>query len=199
MLTLTIATRNPHKTAEIRAMIDHRMLVRDVTEIGNLPTVEETGDTFLANATLKAIAISQAVSGWVLADDSGLEIPALGGAPGVWSSSYGGEEGNHEKNNLRLQRELASLGNTSQPARFRCVMVLAKDGVAQAHFDGTVEGVVTVRPSGTTGFGYDPHFIPHGYQQSFAELGDAVKNQLSHRSHALQAAVQWLIDHQATI
>ncbi len=187
---LIVATRNPHKSAEIQAMLGYRFTVLDATHFPNFPEIEETGSTFLENATLKAEGISRCVDGWVLADDSGLEVDALGGAPGVWSSSFGGEEGNHTMNNARLIREMA--GKTERGARFRCTMVLAKDGTAQADFCGSVEGTLTDSPRGTGGFGYDPLFIPEGYDQTFGELAAAVKNHLSHRARALQQAVSWL-------
>lgn len=187
---LILATRNPHKTAEIRAMIGHRFEVLDATSFLDWPVIEETGDTFLENATLKANGISSRIGGWVLADDSGLEVDALGGAPGVISSHYGGVEGDHPRNNDRLLREMQ--GVADRRARFRCTMVLAKDGVAHAHFCGTVEGRILEEARGSQGFGYDPLFAPEGGSQSFAELGDAVKHSLSHRSRALAQVVAWL-------
>jgi XTP/dITP diphosphohydrolase len=187
---LVIATRNAHKTAEIRAMIGDRFDVLDVTSFPQLPEIEETGTTFLENARLKAEGISRSVNGWVLSDDSGLEVDALGGAPGVWSSSYGGEEGNHAKNNARLLAEMA--GRPDRSARFRCTMVLARGGVAEADFTGTVEGRLVDSLHGAGGFGYDPLFVPMGYEQTFAELGDEIKNSLSHRSRALEQAIQFL-------
>jgi XTP/dITP diphosphohydrolase len=187
---LIVATRNCHKSAEIRAMIGDRFEVLDANDFADFPQIAETGSTFLDNATLKAVGISRCVEGWVLADDSGLEVAALGGAPGVWSSSYGGEEGNHTRNNARLLAEMA--GKTTRSARFRCTMVLAKDGIAQADFSGSVEGSITDSLCGTGGFGYDPLFIPNGYGQTFGELGDAVKNRLSHRARALELAIPWL-------
>ena len=187
---LIVATRNSHKTGEIRAMLGGRFEVLDATAFPELPEIEETGDTFLENATLKAEGISRHVVGWVLSDDSGLEVDALGGAPGVWSSSFGGEEGNHAKNNARLLAEMA--GKADRTARFRCTMVLAQGGAAVAHFSGTVEGRVVAEISGTGGFGYDPLFVPEGYDRTFAELGDAVKNSLSHRARALAQAVAFL-------
>lgn len=180
---LIIATRNSHKTAEIRAMVGEHFEVVDATEFPDFPEIEETGTTFLENARLKAEGISRCIEGWVLSDDSGLEVDALGGAPGVWSSSYGGEEGNHAKNNARLLGEMA--GKTDRRARFRCTMVLAKDGAEQANFSGTVEGSLIDALKGGGGFGYDPLFIPDGYHETFAELGDSVKNSLSHRARAL--------------
>lgn len=190
---LIIATRNAHKTAEIRAMIGDDFEVLDATAFPDFPAIEETGTTFLENARLKAEGISARVEGWVLSDDSGLEVDALAGAPGVWSSSYGGEEGNHAKNNARLLAEMA--GKADRSARFRCTMVLARHGVEQANFSGTVEGRLVDALSGTGGFGYDPLFIPTGHEQTFAELGDAVKNTLSHRARALGQVIAYLAEH----
>lgn len=187
---LIIATRNAHKTAEIRAMIGDDFEVLDATAFPDFPEIEETGTTFLENARLKAEGISSRVDGWVLSDDSGLEVDALAGAPGVWSSSYGGEEGNHAKNNARLLAEMA--GKTDRSARFRCTMVLASHGVEQANFSGTVEGRLVEALSGSGGFGYDPLFIPTGHERTFAELGDAVKNTLSHRARALGQVIAYL-------
>ncbi len=187
---LILATRNAHKSAEIRAMVGDRFEVLDAAAFPDFPEIEETGTTFLENARLKAEGISRLVEGWVLSDDSGLEVDALGGAPGVGSSSYGGEEGNHGKNNARLLVDMA--GKTDRSARFRCTMVLAKGGVEQANFSGTVEGRIIDALRGVGGFGYDPMFIPAGYEETFAELGDAVKNTLSHRSRALAQVVEHL-------
>ncbi len=187
---LIIATRNSHKSAEIRSMIGDRFEVLDATDFPDFPEIEETGTTFLENARLKALGISRRVEGWVLSDDSGLEVDALDGAPGVWSSSFGGEEGNHGKNNARLISEMQ--GKPDRRARFRCTMVLARDGEEQANFSGTVEGSLVDSLHGTGGFGYDPLFIPEGYDRTFAELGDEIKNTLSHRSRALAQVVEYL-------
>jgi len=187
---LIIATRNAHKTGEIRTMAGHCFEVLDVTSFPECPEIEETGTTFLENARLKAEGISRVVVGWVLSDDSGLEVDALDGAPGVWSSSYGGEEGNHPKNNERLLAEMA--GKTGRSARFRCTMVLARDGREVNHFSGTVEGRIIDAARGAAGFGYDPLFIPDGYELTFSELGEDVKNSLSHRSRALAQALAYL-------
>ena len=190
---LIVATRNRHKTAEIRTMVGGRFDVLDATDFPDFPAVEETGTTFLENATLKAVAISRLVDGWVLADDSGLEVDALGGRPGVWSSSFGGIEGDHPRNNARLLEELAAV--TARGARFRCTMVLARAGAVAADFSGTVEGRIALEPGGAEGFGYDPLFIPAGHGQTFAELGEEVKNTMSHRARALTQALEWLARH----
>lgn len=187
---LVVATRNAHKTAEIRSMIGGRFEVLDSNDFPETPKIEETGTTFLENARLKAEGISRVIDGWVLSDDSGLEVDALGGAPGVWSSSYGGDEGNHVLNNARLIREME--GRADRRARFRCTMVLAKDGLEQAHFEGSVEGRIIDAPRGAQGFGYDPLFIPDGFEETFAELGEEVKNTLSHRSRALAKVIDHL-------
>lgn len=187
---LVVATRNAHKTAEIREMIGGRYEVLDATAFPELPEVEETGTSFLENATLKAVAVSREVEGLVLSDDSGLEVDALDGRPGVWSSSFGGEEGNHAKNNQRMLREMD--GVADRAARFRCVMVLARGGEVVADFSGLVEGRILETPSGEGGFGYDPLFAPEGYEESFAELGSEVKNTMSHRGRALAQVMDWL-------
>ncbi len=188
---LIIATRNAHKTAEIRAVVGDAFEVLDANAFPDCPTIEETGTTFLENARLKALGISAQLKGWVLSDDSGLEVDALEGAPGVWSSSYGGEEGNHALNNERLMKEMTGVENRA--ARFRCTMVLARDGREEAHFSGTVEGRLIDELRGTQGFGYDPLFIPEGHEETFAELGAEAKNGLSHRARALRQAVDFLL------
>jgi XTP/dITP diphosphohydrolase len=188
---LLVATRNAHKTEEIRQMVGDRFEVLNATDFPHVAEVEETGTTFLENATLKAVAVSREVEGLVLSDDSGLEVDALDGRPGVWSSSFGGEEGNHAKNNARLIREMQ--GVASRTARFRCVMVLARNGEVVADVSGSVEGRILESPQGEGGFGYDPLFAPDGFAQSFAELGPEVKNGMSHRGRAL-AKVMALLD-----
>jgi XTP/dITP diphosphohydrolase len=184
---LIIATRNSHKTDEIRDILGETFDVCGVTSFPDLPEIEETGTTFLENARLKALGISRCIDDLVLADDSGLEVDALDGAPGVWSSSYGGEEGNHAKNNQRLIAEMT--GKQPRTARFRCTLVLAQNGEEIANYHGTVEGEIATSPSGSGGFGYDPLFVPEGYNQTLADLGKSVKNQLSHRAKAIQSFV----------
>lgn len=190
--TLIIATRNQHKSEEIRQMVGEAFVVKDATDFPDWPEVAETGTTFLENATLKAEAISALVDGFVLSDDSGLEVDALNGAPGVWSSSYGGEEGNHPRNNARLLEEMKQVPAEQRTARFQCTMVIARHGKAVKHFVGSVEGVILADPAGVQGFGYDPLFAPVGYDRSFAELGAEIKNSLSHRGRALAQVVAWL-------
>jgi XTP/dITP diphosphohydrolase len=187
---LVVATRNAHKVEEIRAILtDYE--VCDLSVISDPPLVEETGTTFLANATLKALAISELTDALVLSDDSGLEVDALGGDPGVFSSRYGGEDGNDALNNDKLLRELSE--ETNRRARFRCVIVLARGGESLADFAGAVEGwILKAAQEGEGGFGYDPLFVPDGHEESFARLGEEVKNTMSHRSRALDGVRGWL-------
>ena len=190
MQKLLVATGNSHKTDEIRAILGEDYVVSDLKAHPDLPEVEETGTTFLENATLKAVEISKQVDGLILSDDSGLEVDALGGEPGVYSSRYAGEAGNDAANNKKLLHELQ--GEDSRTARFRCVMVLAQDGEVLTSFDGAVEGRMLSELHGEGGFGYDPLFVPDGYDQTFSQLSEGIKNQLSHRAVAMQKVVAWL-------
>lgn len=192
--SLTLATRNAHKVRELAAMLPPEWSVRSIADIPGLPEIEETGSTFLANATLKAAGISRHVEGLVMADDSGLEVDALGGAPGVYSARYAGLPSNDANNNAKLLRELEALGAMTpdkRRARFRCVLVLAEGDKVVASFDGTCEGCINILQSGANGFGYDPLFIPDNFSLSFGELPDETKAKISHRSRALAKFLEW--------
>ena len=192
---LCLATRNRHKAEEMAPALALFWEVKcsaDYPGIGE--EIEETGDTFLANATIKAVATSRAISDYVLADDSGLEVDALAGAPGVFSARYGGVPSSTEKNNAKLLEELARAGATApeqRQARYRCVLVLAKEGRALASFDGVCDGTIASGPKGTQGFGYDPLFVPAGYVKTFGELSGKTKANLSHRALALKKFIAW--------
>ena len=187
---LLVATRNGHKTEEIAAMLGAHFRVRDLSSVPGSPEVEETGETFAENARLKALGISAVVPGLVLADDSGLEVDALDGAPGVRSARFAGEDADTAANNAKLMREMDGVENRT--ARFRCVMVLSRGDEVLGEFDGAVEGRIIGEARGGGGFGYDPFFVPDGHDQTFAELGSEVKNTLSHRARALEKLVGWL-------
>jgi XTP/dITP diphosphohydrolase len=197
MNTLCIATRNAHKVQELGAVLAPYWTVKcsaDYPEMEQLEDIAETGDTFLANATLKAVATSQVVPDYVLADDSGLECDALNHAPGVFSARYGGIPSSAERNNAKLLEELERAGATTpqqRAARFRCVLVLAKEGAVVASFEGKCEGTIGFEPKGTHGFGYDPLFIPQGYSRTFGQLVEKTKMTLSHRGQALQRFLEW--------
>jgi XTP/dITP diphosphohydrolase len=188
--TLCLATRNAHKVAEMAEVLAPFWTVKSSADYPELEEIEETGSTFLENATLKAQMTSASTPDYVLADDSGLECDALDGAPGVFSARYGGIPSSTEKNNAKLLEELKRVrAETPQQraARYRCVLALAKDGQVIQTFDGVCEGTIATTAKGTGGFGYDPLFIPQGYARTFGQLGAKTKANLSHRALALKA------------
>ncbi|MGC3944864.1 MAG: RdgB/HAM1 family non-canonical purine NTP pyrophosphatase [Chryseolinea sp.] len=190
---LLVATSNAHKTAEIAAMLGSSWEVKDLRSYPELVSPEENGDTFEANARIKAEAASTALPDLlVLSDDSGLEVDRLNQAPGVRSARYAGPEATDADNRERLKAELRALGATGSPARFRCCMALAQAGTTLAVFSGAVEGSVILSEAGAGGFGYDPLFIPEGHTETFGVLPVEVKNQLSHRARALSQVIEWL-------
>jgi XTP/dITP diphosphohydrolase len=194
-MKLVIATRNAHKLEEIRAIFDfpfdsaqggHNLEVLSAFDFPEIPDVIEDGDTLEANAIKKAVEIAKATGYWAMADDSGLEVDALGGAPGVYSARYAGEECSYAANNEKLLHELA--GAADRSARFRTVIALSdSDGNAKT-VEGACPGVIIEELRGSNGFGYDPLFVPDGYTKTFAELDSEVKNRISHRARALQKA-----------
>jgi XTP/dITP diphosphohydrolase len=192
MQTLLIATRNRHKTREIGQMLGSGWEVRDLVSLPHAPKIEETGATFEENAALKALTISQIFTGLVLADDSGLEVDALNGAPGVYSARFAGIDANDAENRFLLIDELKKLGGDEYPARFRCVIVLASQGELLGSFAGVINGKVILEERGDSGFGYDSMFIPQGYMETFGELQSEIKNSLSHRGRALAKALEFL-------
>lgn len=186
-MKILIASRNAHKIQEIREIFDLPGVEWVSTaEFPELHDVEEDGDTFEANAIKKATELARATGLWALADDSGLEVTALGNAPGVWSARYAGEPCNHANNNAKLLRELA--GQTDRSARFRCVAALSDPTGRAETVSGACPGRIVDALRGAQGFGYDPLFVPDGYDRTFAEMGNAQKNQLSHRGRALALA-----------
>lgn len=191
LVSLLVSTKNMHKMREIRAILGPSFRVSDLSTLATMPEIEETGETFEDNATLKAVAVSQIYDGWVIADDSGLEVDALGGAPGVHSARYSGEEATDAGNNALLLKSLESVRGKDRRARFRCVIVLARAGRKVAVFSGAVEGIIVNQPKGTAGFGYDPLFVPQGFCETFGQLPAVTKNRLSHRALALERLRDW--------
>jgi len=186
-MKLVIATRNRHKLEEIHAIFNFQGLeVCSAFDFPHIPDVVEDGDTLEANAIKKAVEICQATGLPALADDSGLEVEALNGEPGVYSARWSGEGCTYADNNLKLLRELAGKGN--RRARFRTVIALALPGEEPQTVEGSVQGIIIEELRGDQGFGYDPLFMPDGYNQTFAELPAEVKNKISHRARALNAA-----------
>jgi XTP/dITP diphosphohydrolase len=194
MMHLIVATRNLHKTREIQEIVGTEFTIYDLSRHPDLPEIAETGETFEENAILKAVGVSLRVPGLILADDSGLEVDALNGAPGVYSARYAGEPRDDRENVMKLLGELDRVdpNRHSRSARFRCVIAVARDGKPLKTFCGTVEGTIVDSPRGSGGFGYDPVFVPNGFNETFAELPATTKNRLSHRGRAIASALPFL-------
>jgi XTP/dITP diphosphohydrolase len=190
---IVIATRNRHKVSELAALLGAQGLeLVCAADLPGAPEVDEDGDTFEANAAKKAIALARFSGGWALADDSGLEVDALGGAPGVQSARYAGPAA-RDKDNLHKLLTMMR-GVTDRRARFRCVLALSgPDGNCRT-VAGSCEGVILEAARGTGGFGYDPVFVPDGHTLTFAELPADAKNAISHRGRALARARQEWVD-----
>ena len=190
MKTLVVATGNLHKVQEIKEILEpYGYQVLGANECGGMPEVVEDGKTFQENAVTKAVAAAKSLNRMVLADDSGLEVFALGGEPGVYSARYAGEGGNDGRNLAKLLLKLE--GETERAARFVCAIAVANpDGAVLGTCEGEVRGRIAAEARGNGGFGYDPAFIPDGYTQTFGELPAAVKNSLSHRANALRIALR---------
>jgi XTP/dITP diphosphohydrolase len=227
-MTLLIATRNAHKVAEIRAILGDRFQFLTLNDFPAAPAVVEDADTFSGNATKKAAELARwlmtdnsklktqnSKPDFVLADDSGLEVDALNGVPGVHSARFAAVDSTRSgntpdtDNNAKLLRLLKDVPVEKRTARFRCVLALTPVGKREVEsrspvcyadefetqtelFAGVCEGRIGFEPRGKNGFGYDPFFIPHGFEETFAELGDEVKNKLSHRAGALAKLKQRL-------
>ena len=188
MIELLVATRNKHKTREIQHILGPAFMVRDLADTA-IPQICEHGTSFEENAKLKALAASKHLPALVIADDSGLEVDALGGAPGIYSARYAGANATSRDKIDKLLRELArvrAIGD-GRLARFRCVVALARNGDLLGTFEGTVEGRIADEARGEAGFGYDPIFVPDGFEKTFGELTTEVKNTISHRGKAIRA------------
>ena len=214
MTTIVIATRNAHKAGEIRAILGNAAQILTLNDFPDPPRVVEDADTFAGNATKKAVKLANWLAVafpptrrssplFVLADDSGLEVDALDGAPGVHSARFArpesGGSGNapDAANNAKLLELLKGIPFEKRRARFHCVLALVGIGLKAAVgkpqlFDGACEGRIGFEPRGKNGFGYDPLFVPVGFEQSFAELEEDVKNRLSHRARALEKLKRYL-------
>ncbi len=188
MPQLVFATSNAHKTEEVAAILGADWQVEDLRAHAGVTLDEETGDTFEANAIIKAVSGSRQLPGkLVLADDSGLEVDALGGDPGVRSARYAGENANAEDNRVKLKTELGKLAQAGPfTGRFLCCMVVARDGAVLHITHGRVQGHLITQEQGEGGFGYDPLFIPEGFDETFGVMPAEWKNQMSHRARALE-------------
>ena len=196
MTTLYLASGNAHKLHELQTALDQAGLsieVRGPDAIGGMPEVEETDSTFEANAMLKAHGL-RAVGpgeGWFLADDSGIEIDALEGRPGVISARYAGLDCDDEANNDKVLAEMREVPQSERGCRFRCVLALVGEGLEET-FAGACEGTLLTERRGSGGFGYDPLFLPRESASTFAEISLEEKALISHRARALVGLIEWL-------
>jgi XTP/dITP diphosphohydrolase len=189
VIELVVATRNRHKTREIQHILGPEFRVRDLGAHPEVSEIRESGTSFAENAKLKALAASRQLSDLVIADDSGLEVDGLGGAPGIYSARYAGASATNRDKIAKLLRELARVRATDdrRRARFRCVVALAHNSNLLGTFEGIVDGRIADEARGDSGFGYDPIFIPQGFEQTFGELPTELKNAISHRAKAVRA------------
>jgi XTP/dITP diphosphohydrolase len=190
--TIVVATRNPHKAEEIRDILGGLpVTVKDLRDFPDCPDVVEDGESLAENALKKARAAFRCTGLPVIADDTGLDVYYLLGAPGVYSARYAGEQASYADNNRKLLKDMTQVPARRRQARFRCVIALvAKDG--EYLFEGRVEGSILRSPRGENGFGYDPVFRPDGFAQSYAELDAGQKNAISHRGRAIQDLITFL-------
>lgn len=188
---LVVASHNAGKINEIKSLLAPFKIEVQSSEELRLADVEETGKTFEENAKLKANTISLKCGLPCLADDSGLCVDALGGRPGVLSARYAPNR-DFNKGMDMLLKEISASGSKNRKAHFSCCLALACPNQKTKIFEGRINGTIAEKPQGNNGFGYDPIFIPDGYQQTFAELGDDIKNKISHRSRALEKLIKEL-------
>ncbi|WP_352421026.1 non-canonical purine NTP diphosphatase [Proteiniphilum sp.] len=192
MKEMVFATNNPHKLDEIRKIGEGRLRILSLADIDCREEIEETGNTLEENALIKARFIKEKYGYDCFADDTGLEVDALKGAPGVYSARYAGEGCSFTDNMDKLLAALQGIENRT--AQFRTVIALVLNG-KEYLFDGVIKGKIIEEKRGSTGFGYDPIFMPDGYDKTFAELGNEVKNSISHRALAMEKLVNFLVFH----
>ncbi len=193
MLKLLIATRNPDKREEIKELLGKLPLeLKYVEDYPDLPEVKEDGKTFEENAMKKATTLAQLSGLLTLAEDSGLEVDALGGMPGVRSARFAGEKATYYENNKKLLMVMKNIPPERRNARFRCVVALASPERSLFLVEGYCDGLISQEPRGEHGFGYDPVFYLPQYGKTFAELGPEVKNQISHRAQAFKKFLEKL-------
>lgn len=183
------ATNNAHKLEEVSYILGEKVELLSLKDIGCHEDIPETADTLEGNALLKARYIAEKYHVDCFADDTGLEVEALGGAPGVYSARYAGDGHDSEANMRKLLKDMEGMEN--RKARFRTVFALIVDGKEHL-FEGIVKGEIITNRKGTSGFGYDPIFVPEGYAQTFAEMGNELKNKISHRAVATNKLCRFL-------
>ena len=186
--TILVATQNEKKKAEIKEILKGvpGILLRGIEDFPFLPEMEETGNTFQENAIKKATTLAKACNTWAMADDSGLEIDALNGRPGIFSCRYAGPNATDEMNIQKVLSELKGVSKERRTARFICSIALASPDELFFAVEGRCEGFITEEPKGKNGFGYDPIFYIPDYDKTFAELNSSIKSRISHRAKALE-------------
>jgi len=188
-MELIVATRNQDKLKEIKILLKGLPIkVVSLSNFEHVPEVKEDGATLEANAKKKAVCVSRFLKKLAVADDSGLEVPSLGNRPGVYSARFSGKGATYKTNNEKLLNLLKGAPLSKRRASFRCAIAIADKGKIVGAAEGRCSGRIGFEPKGRTGFGYDPLFIPNGYKKTFAQLGIAKKNKISHRSRALVQA-----------
>lgn len=190
-MEIVIASHNLHKVREFREMLKplKNLDVLSLVDFADYQLPEETGKSFEENAIIKAAHAASTLNKWVLADDSGLVVPSLGGKPGVFSQRYAGEDATDAENRQKLLKEMSHLEEENRQAYFECCLVLANPQGVVKKTTGTVEGRIGVKEAGRNGFGYDPIFIKNDYTKTFAQLDEATKNKISHRRKAFEKMV----------
>jgi XTP/dITP diphosphohydrolase len=192
-MTIVLATRNKKKVEELRRMFAaYKIRFLTLDSFPDCPDVEEDGKTFKANAVKKAVEISKCTGCPAIADDSGLEVRALGGAPGVFSARFAGEDADDEKNVEKLLKAMKTIKGEDRAARFVCCIAFALPDGKYKTFTGYARGSIAGKPKGFNGFGYDPVFYPSGYRRTFAEMTDREKDSLSHRGKAMEKLYAYL-------
>ena len=195
MKKIIFATNNPHKLLEVQALLGDQLEIVSLKELGFEGDIPETGKTLEENASQKSHFIHDRYGLDCFADDTGLEVDALGGAPGVYSARYAGEKASYDENVTKLLQELE--GEQNRAARFKTVVSLILDG-KEYLFEGKVEGRILKQRSGGGGFGYDPVFQPEGYNETFAQMPSDLKNRISHRGKAVAQLIRFLQDYFAS-
>jgi XTP/dITP diphosphohydrolase len=200
-MKLYLASGNAHKAAEFQALADGlhgtgapAIEVASASQVGGMPAVAEDAGTFVGNARKKALALKGRLpeDGWALADDSGLCVAALHGAPGVESAYFAGPQSDPAANLAKLVEVMRAVPDAGRAAEFVCVLFLAGPGGVERHFEGRCPGRLAREPRGAGGFGYDPLFVPEGFDETLSELPAEVKNSVGHRGRAFAACVGWL-------
>jgi XTP/dITP diphosphohydrolase len=195
-LQLLVATKNAGKIDELKNLLaDLPIELKSLSDFPLFPEVEETGQTFAENAAIKARDYALQTGLWSLADDSGLEVAALNGAPGIFSARYAGDKADDRKNIEKLMSEFGKTCQENRAARFVCAMAIADEaGEIQFSAEGVCNGTIIDEPRGVNGFGYDPIFVPGGFAKTFAELPASVKRKMSHRAIAAAKIIKYLRD-----